>query len=245
MLNTRILFIDGEAIILDKPAGLAVTRPKQGGISLENHLASFTFGFKRWPEPVHRLDRDTSGCLLLARNPKSMLRFQRAFEERRVAKEYLAVVEGVPELSSGEIALPLHKISSREEGWRMVADDRGKKALTRWEVVTVQDGRALIRFAPETGRTHQIRAHALYGIGLPIVGDPVYGTASGNTHMLLHSSFLSLARDNKSPVEARAPLPDRFIKAGFDDPDIERNSPYLDPTVRQVPETPTAPDSEA
>ena len=245
MLNTRIIFMDGEAIILDKPAGLAVTRPKQGGISLENHLASFTFGFKRWPEPVHRLDRDTSGCLLLARNPKSMLRFQRAFEERRVAKEYLAIVEGVPEDNNGEIALPLHKISSREEGWRMVADDRGKKALTRWEVVTVKDGRALIRFAPETGRTHQIRAHALYGIGLPIVGDPIYGTASGNTPMLLHSSFLSVARDNKPPVEARAPLPDRFITAGFDDPDAGRNSFYLDPTVRQVPETSAAPDSEA
>lgn len=237
MLNDRILFIDGEAMILDKPAGLAVTRPKQGGISLENHLASLTFGFKRWPEPVHRLDRDTSGCLLLARNPKSLLRFQRAFEERRVAKEYLAVLDGVSEASAGEIDLPLHKISSREQGWRMVADDRGKKALTRWETIAVQDGRALIRFKPETGRTHQIRAHALYGIGLPIIGDPIYGTATSAAPMLLHSSFLSVSRDSKPPVEARAPLPERFLKAGFADPDEAIVSPYLDPTVRQVPES--------
>lgn len=244
-LDTRILFIDGEAMILDKPAGLAVTRPKQGGISLENYLASLTFGFKRWPEPVHRLDRDTSGCLLLARNPKSLLRFQRAFEERRVVKEYLAVLDGVPESTQGDIDLPLHKISSREQGWRMVADDRGKKAQTHWEIVTVKDGRALIRFKPETGRTHQIRAHALYGIGIPIVGDPIYGTAEKTSlPMLLHSSFLSVARDNKSPVEARAPLPQRFHAAGFDDPDTApisetdtlAASPYVDPTIRQIPE---------
>lgn len=243
MLDTRILFIDGEAMILDKPAGLAVTRPKQGGISLENHLASLTFGFKRWPEPVHRLDRDTSGCLLLARNPKSLLRFQRAFEERCVAKEYLAVLDGIPETTQGEIDLPLHKISSREEGWRMVADNRGKKALTRWETVATHDGRALIRFKPETGRTHQIRAHALYGIGLPIVGDPVYGTATSAAPILLHSSFLSVNRDNKPAVEARAPLPERFLKAGFNDPDEAIVSPYVDPTIRQVPEN--APDNSA
>lgn len=234
-LDQRILFIDGEAIILDKPAGLTVTRPKQGGESLENHLAQLSFNFKRWPEPVHRLDRDTSGCLLLARNPKSMLRFQRAFEERRVAKEYLAVVEGTPTAQEGEINLSLHKVSTRETGWRMVVDDKGKKAVTRWEVVTTLGERTLIRFAPETGRTHQIRAHALHGIGLPIVGDPIYGAATADGEpMLLHSCFLSLTRDGKPNVEARAPLPNRFIKAGFADPDAQAVTPYVDPNVRQV-----------
>ena len=80
MLSDRILFIDGEAIVLDKPAGLPVDAPRDGGLSLENHLAGLTFGFHRWPTPVHRLDRDTSGCLLLARNPKAHKRFQAAFE---------------------------------------------------------------------------------------------------------------------------------------------------------------------
>lgn len=234
MLNQRILFIDAEAIILDKPAGLAVTRPKQGGISLENHLASFTFGFQRWPEPVHRLDRDTSGCLLLARNPKALKRFAQAFEERRVAKEYLAVVEGVPSEQSGSIDLPLFKVSSKEDGWRMVVDERGKQARTDWELVEARDGRALIRFKPETGRTHQIRAHALYGLNLGIVGDLVYGadgSAETGQAMLLHSSYLSVMRDGKPPVEARAPLPERFTLAGFADP--ETPTPYVDPHAQR------------
>lgn len=213
MLSDHVIFCDGEALVLDKPAGLAVDPPKNGGISLENHLASLTFGFKRWPTAVHRLDRDTSGCLLLARNPKAHKRFAAAFEARQVVKGYVAVIEGVPAEDVGVIDLPLLKVSSAEEGWRMVVDRRGKAAVTRWEKLAAKGGRAFIRFFPETGRTHQIRAHALYGLGAGIVGDPIYG--SGKGPMLLHSHFLSLTREGKPPVEATAPLPERFVAAGF------------------------------
>ncbi|MFX7965263.1 pseudouridine synthase, partial [Acinetobacter baumannii] len=82
----RVLFIDGEAIVIDKPAGLPVDPPRDGGMSLENHLAGLTFGFQRGPTAVHRLDRDTSGCLLLARNPKAHKRFQQVFEAGLVEK---------------------------------------------------------------------------------------------------------------------------------------------------------------
>lgn len=217
MLSDHVIFCDGEALILDKPAGLAVDPPKNGGISLENHLASLTFGFKRWPLAVHRLDRDTSGCLLLARNPKAHKRFTAAFEARQVVKGYVAVIEGVPAEASGVIDLPLFKVSSAEEGWRMVVDPRGKSARTAWEKLAEKDGRSFIRFFPETGRTHQIRAHALYGLGAPIVGDPVYGKGCGRKPepMQLHSHFLSLKREGKPPVEATAPLPERFAAAGF------------------------------
>ena len=95
LLSDKVLFIDGEAIILDKPAGLPVDAPRDGSIALENHLASLTFGFQRWPLAVHRLDRDTSGCLLLARNPKAHKRFAAAFEAGTVEKRYVAVLEGV------------------------------------------------------------------------------------------------------------------------------------------------------
>jgi tRNA pseudouridine32 synthase/23S rRNA pseudouridine746 synthase len=214
MLADHVLFLDGEAIIVDKPSGLPVDPPRDGSLSLENHLQALMFGFKRWPTAVHRLDRDTSGCLLLARNPKAHARFQQAFEAKDVVKHYLAVVEGVPEAKSGVINLPLAKRSSAEAGWRMVVDTKkGKTAVTAWEVVAEHEGRALIRFIPETGRTHQIRVHAAEGLGFPIVGDPVYGKA--DAPMLLHSAFLSIPRDGKPPVEATAPLPENFAKAGF------------------------------
>ena len=120
MLADHLLFIDAEAMVLDKPAGLPVNPVRDGAISLENHLDSLRFGYRRWPTAVHRLDRDTSGCLLLARNPRAHKRFAAAFEAGLVTKEYLAVVEGVPAEAEGRIDLPLAKISSREAGWRIV-----------------------------------------------------------------------------------------------------------------------------
>lgn len=214
MLVDRVLFLDGEAIIVDKPSGLPVDPPRDGSLSMENHLQALTFGFQRWPTAVHRLDRDTSGCLLLARNPKAHARFQQAFEAKSVVKHYLAVLEGVPDAQSGVIDLPLAKRSTKEDGWRIVVDTkRGKSAITAWELIAEQGGRALIRFIPETGRTHQIRVHATEGLGMAIVGDPVYGNPG--EPMLLHSAFLSLPRQGKSAVEAVAPLPERFKIAGF------------------------------
>jgi tRNA pseudouridine32 synthase / 23S rRNA pseudouridine746 synthase len=213
LLVDRILFLDGEAIIVDKPSGLPVDPPRDGSLSVENHLESLKFGFQRWPIAVHRLDRDTSGCLLLARNPKAHAKFQQAFEASAVTKHYLAVVEGVPGETSGRIDMPLLKRSTAEDGWRMIVDPKGKNAVTAWEVLAEKGGRAMIRFIPETGRTHQIRVHAASGLGYPIIGDPVYGRAG--EQMLLHGAFLSLPRANKPPAEASAPLPPHFAEAGF------------------------------
>ena len=216
MFDDRILFIDGEAIVLDKPAGLAVHPGPSTPRSLEDHLAQLRFGFHRPPTPVHRLDRDTSGCLLLARNPKAHKRFAAAFEAGQVAKAYLAVLDGMPAEKEGRIELPLKKISSKEAGWRMVPDPQGQKAVTAWSVVAEARGRALVRFEPETGRTHQLRVHAASGIGIPILGDPIYGQSAGFA-MLLHAVSLRLERDGKPPVEATAPLPQSFANAGFVD----------------------------
>jgi tRNA pseudouridine32 synthase/23S rRNA pseudouridine746 synthase len=215
MWEDRTLFIDGEALVIDKPAGLAVHPGPRTPRSLEDHLSRLRFGFQRPPTLVHRLDRDTSGCLLLARNPKAHKRLQKAFEEGRVEKSYVAVVDGEPEGSEGEIDLALLKTSSREAGWRIVADDAGKPALTRWRKLAVRDGRAAILFLPETGRTHQIRVHAATGLGTPIAGDPIYGAGRGP--MLLHALSLRLEREGKAAIEARAPLPPSFPYAGFGD----------------------------
>ena len=213
--DDRVLYIDGEAIVIDKPAGLAVHPGARTRESLEDYLHQLRFGFHRLPLPVHRLDRDTSGCLLLARNPKAHKAFQRAFEEKRVEKTYVAVLDGVPEAESGTVDMALGKVSTAAEGWRMVPDDGGKQAVTHWRVVAVKDGRAVIVFTPETGRTHQIRVHAASGIGIPISGDPVYGLGKGP--MLLHALSLKVDRGAKPPVEATAPLPPTFVNAGFGD----------------------------
>ncbi len=213
LLSDRVLFLDGEALVLDKPAGMPVDAPRDGSLSVENHLGSLTFGFQRWPLPVHRLDRDTSGCLLLARNPKAHKRFAAAFELGAVEKTYLAVLAGVPIEESGVIDLPLAKTSTAATGWRMIHDPKGKRAITHWRTLATLEGRTLVEFRPETGRTHQLRVHAATGLGIPIAGDPVYGDGAGP--MLLHASRLRLSRETKAPIEAEAPLPDRFHVAGF------------------------------
>jgi tRNA pseudouridine32 synthase/23S rRNA pseudouridine746 synthase len=214
MLADRIIFEDGEALVIDKPAGMAVHPGPSTPRSLEDHLHALRLGFHRAPTPVHRLDRDTSGCLLLARNPKALKRFAAEFEAGRVAKTYLAVLDGVPGAADGVIDLALAKVSSREEGWRMVPSARGKPSLTRWQMVAQAQGRALIRFEPATGRTHQLRVHAASGLGIPILGDPVYGRGGGEGTML-HAAALRLDRGPKPPVEARAPLPPAFAALGF------------------------------
>lgn len=211
MLADRILFIDAEAIVLDKPAGLPVDRPRDRADSVEDALDSLRFGFQRSPHPVHRLDRDTSGCLLLARNPKAHKRFAAAFEAGQAEKVYLAVLEGVPEQAGGRIELALSKYSTRADGWRIVGDPKkGKPSVTDWRLLGVEGGRALVEFRPQTGRTHQLRVHAAEVLGLPIVGDPVYGR--GGEPMLLHAVRLTLPRAPKPAIEAEAPLPESFAR---------------------------------
>jgi tRNA pseudouridine32 synthase/23S rRNA pseudouridine746 synthase len=208
MLDQRILFIDAEAIVIDKPAGLPVDTPRRGGDSVVERLGELKLGFQRPPTPMHRLDQDTSGCLLLARNPKARSVLQKAFEARRVGKYYLAVVDAEIEQDQGVIDIPLGKRSSAEAGWRMVADPKGDQAITHWRKIEARDGRTLVEFKPVTGRTHQLRVHAREAYGRGIVGDRVYGVPGGP--MLLHASRLVVPRENKPAIDVTAPLPDYF-----------------------------------
>lgn len=212
-----ILFEDGEALVIDKPAGLPLDQPRAGGESLDDHLDDLRLGFQRAPLPVHRLDRDTSGCLLLARNPKALKRFAAAFEAREVEKRYLGIVAGLLDADEGTISLSLSKISSAEKGWRMIAAKKGKPAVTHWRKLQVNGGHTLVEFRPETGRTHQIRVHAASGLGAPLVGDPVYGTGKGAARTMLHAAGLTVPREGKPPIVATAPMPADFVALGFSD----------------------------
>src|SRR5690349_17519491 len=143
LLSDCILFIDAEAIVIDKPAGLPVDEPRRGGDSIASRLDELRAGFKRPPTPMHRLDMDTSGCLLFARSPKARATFQQAFELRQVQKFYLAVIAREIAEEAGTVDAPLAKVSSAEAGWRMVADPNGQSAATNWRRVAVRDGRTL------------------------------------------------------------------------------------------------------
>ena len=223
-MNIPILFEDGEALVIDKPAGLSIDRPRKGGRALEDHFEDLKLGFQRPPAAVHRLDTDTSGCLLLARNPKAHKRFAKAFEDRLVIKRYLGIIAGVLTEEEGTIDLALAKISSAEKGWRMIAAKKGKPSVTHWRRVDVQGGNTLVEFRPETGRTHQIRIHAQAGLGHALLGDPVYGDspqASAVPRTMLHAAGLIVPRKGKPAITATAPMPADFLRLGFADAGLE------------------------
>ena len=207
-LQDRILFIDAEALVLNKPAGLPVDAPRRGGDSVVARIDELKCGFQRPPTAMHRLDTDTSGCLLFARTGKARAAFQQAFETRAVEKYYLAVLDGEIGEEQGIIDVPLAKISSERAGWKMVADHHGLEATTRWRRIAVRDGSTLVEFRPVTGRTHQIRAHAREAFGRGIIGDRVYGVPGGP--MLLHASQLVVPRGPRPTIDVAAPLPEYF-----------------------------------
>lgn len=209
-LQARILYRDGLVLIIDKPAGLPVHAGPGGGKNLEQFFDMLRFGLPRPPALAHRLDRDTSGCLVLGRHPKALRRLARLFSAGDVRKTYWAVVEGVPAQAAGRIELPLAKVSSRSRGWRMVVDaGRGRAAITDYRVMGRSDGLTWLELRPLTGRTHQIRVHCSE-IGCPVLGDPVYGSAGGDrsTPLHLHSRAVSLPLyPKKDPIMAVAPPP--------------------------------------
>ena len=205
-MQLPILHIDAHLLVIDKPAGLAVHPGPSTPRSLDDHLWSLREGFVRNPQPVHRLDRDTSGCLVLARHPKALKKLTQMFAAGLVGKTYWAVVDGAPEQPEGRIDAPLFKISSAEAGWRMIVDPRGRASATRWRVLASDSGRSLVEFSPETGRTHQVRVHAA-ALGCPILGDPVYGAGQGP--MRLHARGVVIPyREDTPPVDVTAPTPE-------------------------------------
>jgi RluA family pseudouridine synthase len=203
-----VLLRTDAVLILDKPAGLPVHAARAGVPSVAAALPSLRFGKRRDPQPAHRLDADTSGCLALGRTAPALAELNRLFAERRIAKTYWAVVRGAPLGESGAIAWPLRKTSTARTGWRMEAHPQGEAALTRWRVLGRGAGLCWLELAPETGRTHQLRVHCAAS-GWPILGDPLYGTGGGALHLLARAIALPLA----PPLAATAPMPEALAPA--------------------------------
>lgn len=166
-----VLYRSPRLIVINKPAGLPVHAGPRTGQTLEDAFPLLSLR-KDGPWLVHRLDADTSGCLLIALRKQALIQAQAAFQGRQVRKTYWAVVEGHPTSDSGEIDAPLRRDEQRS-GWRMVVDPKGQPARTGWRVLGRDGARSWLELTLHTGRTHQARVHCA-ALGCPIMGDPVY-----------------------------------------------------------------------
>lgn len=207
-LATRVLLQDDEVLILDKPAGLAVHAGPRGGPSLEDWLPLLQQGRRHLPQPAHRLDMDTAGCLALGRTKPALAALGALFATGRARKTYWAVLRGAPPAQAGTVDAPLHKTSTRAEGWRMVVDPAGQPAHTQYRVLGRDGGHTAVELTPRTGRTHQLRVHMAY-LGCPILGDARYGGGEGALHLLARALTLPL----HPPRAAQAPIPPHMMEA--------------------------------
>ncbi len=217
-MMARLLHRDGMMLVLDKPSGVPVHRGPKGGVNLADGFEHLRFGLPRPPALAHRLDRDTSGCLVLGRHRKALERLGQLFAQGKIAKTYWAIVEGGPQEESGLIDKPLGR-RDPTRGWWMKVDPEGLPSVTRWRVLgrgLAKNGRPVswLAMEPITGRTHQLRVHAA-AMGWPILGDPIYGDAPegscANLHLHAREIRVPLAKQGP-PVHVVAPAPHRMIK---------------------------------
>ena len=209
-VDLPILYEDDDVIVVNKPSGL-LTHAK-GGLSDEPTVAeiirpktSFATDTDR-PGIVHRLDRDTSGLLIIAKNSESAAHLQRQFAERTAKKTYIAITDGKPKLNAAKIDLPIGRNPSAPSTFRI--DPNGKPAQTTYHVLAENDAQSLVELKPTTGRTHQLRVHLTH-LNAPILGDRVYGKSS-DCRMMLHAQKLEITLPSGERKVFEAAIPDEF-----------------------------------
>lgn len=204
-----IVYIDDNVIVINKPVGI-LTHSK-GALNDEFTVASFfgrysTYGIDtNRPGIVHRLDRDTSGIMIGARNPETAAMLQKQFAERKTKKTYMAVVKGTPKEHEAKIDLPIGRNPNAPSTFRI--DSKGKSAITRYRVLASNGKLSLVELRPETGRTHQLRVHMQY-LGTPIYGDRVYGKSADRLY--LHAAALEITIPGGQRKIFEAPVPPEF-----------------------------------
>jgi 23S rRNA pseudouridine1911/1915/1917 synthase len=206
-----LLYEDAHVVALDKPAG--ITAHAGGGDSSPTVAAWFARAYPALaaaldparPGIVHRLDRDTTGVLVLGKTPAAVTALSRAFEHREVDKTYLAICEGVPAQPQAIIDAPIARHPADRARMGVVRDGTGRAARTRYEVLDVHEGRSFLLVQPESGRTHQVRVH-LAAIGVPVLFDPLYGTAGEGRHQL-HAYRIVVPHPAGGRLTVTAPMP--------------------------------------
>lgn len=207
-MRARILHLDASVLILDKPPGLPVHYGTKTPEHLEQYLPHLVTGPGETLRLAHRLDKDTSGCLVLARTAEAANRMGHLFMRGLVEKTYWAVVLGRPVGQEGQIDMPLLKVTIPGCS-KVVAGPEGKPALTDWRLLGTDGRLSWIELKPRTGRMHQLRAHCAYA-GFPMLGDPIYGPEQPPPvplHLLARSVAVPDGPPGTAPVQAVAPPP--------------------------------------
>ena len=224
-MDIPVIFEDDDIIVINKPAGVT-SHPAPS----ENERTVYDYFISEYSGPtdlgrntfamiVHRLDKGTSGVMLLAKNPKSMESLRIQFKNRQVEKTYVALVEGMPKSNKGSIDLPI--LRDVVDRGRFSVGAIGREAQTNFDVIESRKSHTLLYALPKTGRTHQIRVH-FSSLGLPLSGDIRYGGAESGAGILLHAHKISFYHPSTNKrVEFSAPLPDNFLRVlrefGFSD----------------------------
>ena len=196
-LKPEVIYEDSDVLVLDKPAGLLSMA--KGEYCPEKTLEDFGL-------LVHRLDRDTSGVVILAKNPEVQSFLRKQFQDRKTHKTYFAIVSGRPKLDEARIDLPIARDLKRPTTFRV--DPNGKESETFYKVIKSDDKHSLVELRPTTGRTHQLRVHMKY-LGHPIIGDPVYGEEPAD-RLYLHAGSLEITLPGGKRTTFKAKLPKDF-----------------------------------
>lgn len=213
-LLSRLLYRDALMLVIDKPAGIPVHKGTGGGENLEQHFEHLRFGLPRVPALAHRLDRGTSGCLVLGRHRQALHRLGKMFASGTIEKTYWALVRGVPSAAEGIIDLPLVKQSDSPKRWWMRVAQEGEKdsvsALTHYKIMGSGEGVSWLALFPKTGRTHQLRVHC-QALGCPIVGDSVYGGGAEESLQLHARRVVVPLYAKKEAIQVVAPIPAHMV----------------------------------
>lgn len=215
-LETLILYRDASVLVINKPANIAVHKGFGDSNTLDVYFPQLQFGLPQPPQLAHRLDRATSGCLVLGRHRQALKQLSHLFATQQIEKKYLAIVVGKLAENEGTITLPLGKQSQHKHRWWMKVDhENGQTAQTDYRVVQSIGELSVVELSPKTGRTHQLRVH-MAAIGHPILGEWMYQgevVMPEKTPLMLHAQSISIPfHAKKASICAEAPLPEHMEK---------------------------------
>lgn len=207
-MEACLLYRDALMLVINKPPGIPVHKGKGDGENIEKYFHHLQFGLPNPPSLAHRLDKETSGCLVLGRHRQALATLGKLFELGRIDKTYWAIVDGTPKEPQGLIDIPMRPIEpDKKWKWRMMAAPDGQPAQTEYTVIRSLGDKTWVELRPKTGRTHQLRVHCS-AMGWPIIGDYFYGTETPDRRLMLHAHSITIPLyPKKDPITVVAEPP--------------------------------------